>query len=231
MDRQTRHELKSDKFVEEVGHTVEFIEHHRSQVIRYASIGIAVVVIAAGAWFYTSNARAKRQSLLGDAIMLVNANIGPAGQGGITFPTQEAKDKAVEKAFNDIVTNHSGTDESGVAMYMLGLNAADKGKMADAERLLRQATESAGKEHASLARLALADVLAANGKAADAEKELRALVANPTAMVTKDQATLNLARMLAKTNRAEARKLLDPLRASSGPASASAISLISELGL
>jgi len=231
VDRQTRHDLKTDKFVEEVGHTVEFIEHHRSQVIRYSSIGAAVVVLAVGAWFYTSNARAKRQVMLGDAIMLVNSNIGPAGQGGTSFPTQEAKDKAVEKAFNDIITNHSGTDESGVAMYMLGLDAADKGKMADAERLLRQATDAAGKEHASLARLALADVLMANGKAADAEKELRNLVANPTTMVTKEQATLNLARMLAKTKPAEAKKLLDPLRATSGPASATAISLMAELGL
>jgi predicted negative regulator of RcsB-dependent stress response len=231
VDRQTRHELKTDKFVEEVGHTVEFIEHHRSQVIRYSSIGVAVVLVAAGYWFYSNNAKVKRQVMLGEAIQFVNSPVGSAAPGAANFPTQEAKDKAVDKAFNDIITTYSGSDESGVAMYMLGVGAADKGKLADAERLLRQATKEAGKEHASLARLALADVLVANGKAAEAETELRSLIANPTVMVSKEQSTLSLARVLAKTKPAEARKLLDPMRGVSGPASASAIALMAELGL
>lgn len=231
MDRQTRHDLKTDKFVEEVGHTVEFLEQHRAQMTKYGGIAAAVLVIAAGVWFYSGTMRSKRQVALGDAIAMVNINVGPQMQGPKTFPTQEAKDQAVQKAFNDIVTNYSGSNESGVAMYMLGLQAADKGKMAEAERLLRQAAGEANAEYSSLARLALADVLAANGKSADAEKELRDVLAKPTAMVNKDQATLNLARLLAKTKPAEAKKLLETLRASTGPASASAISLISELGL
>jgi predicted negative regulator of RcsB-dependent stress response len=200
-------------------------------LVRYGGIAAAVAVIVAGTWFYTSNARAKRQIALGDAIALVNINVGPQMQGPRTFPTQQAKDQAIQKAFNDIITNYSGTNESGVAMYMLGLQAADQGKMADAERLLRQATGEANAEYASLARLALADVLVANGKTAEAEKELRQVLAKPTTLVNKDQATLSLARVLAKTKPAEAKKLLEPLRASAGPASSSAISLISELGL
>ncbi len=231
MDRQTRHELKSDKFVEEVTHTVEYIEEHKSQVIKYGGIAAAVIVLAGGAWYYTNSQRAQRQAALGDAVAMVNIPVGQAPQGQQSFPTQEAKDKAVEKAFNDIITKYSGTNESGAAMYMLGLAAADKGKMADAERLLRQASQEADREFASLARLALADVFAANGKVGEAEKELRDLIARPTTLVPKEQATLSLARVLAKTKPAEAKKLLEPLRSVSGPASASAISMISELGL
>ncbi|NWF83040.1 MAG: tetratricopeptide repeat protein [Bryobacteraceae bacterium] len=232
MDRQTRHELKTDKFVEEVGHTVEFFEQHRSQIIRYGGITAAVVLIAAGAWLYTSKQRSNRQAELGDAIALVNAPVGPAGSGrSVSFPTEEAKALAVQKAFNDIVTKYAGSNESGVALYMLALAEADKGKLADAERLLRRAAEEADDEYASLARLALADVLSANGKTAEAEKILRDLLAKPTALVTKEQATLNLARVIAKSKPAEAKKLLDPLRSSTGPASASAIALVSELGI
>lgn len=231
MDRQTRHELKTDKFVEEVSQTVEFIEEHKSQVVKYGGIAAAVVVLAAGAWFYTSNQRVKRQAALGEAIATVNIPVGQAPQGQQSFPTPEAKDQAIQKAFNDIVTKYPGTNESGAAMYMLGLAAADKGKMADAERMMRQAVQDGDSEFASLARLALADILVANGKAAEAEKVLRDLMAKPTAMVTKEQATLSLARVLAKTKPAEAKKLLEPLRAATGPASATAISMISELGL
>lgn len=232
MDRQTRHELKSDKFVEEVGHTVEFFEQHRSQIIKYGAIAAVVVLAAAGAWIYTAKQRSNRQAELGNAIALVNAPVGPAPSGrSVSFPTEEAKTLAVQKAFNDIITKYAGTNESGVALYMLALSEADKGKMADAERLLRRAIEEADEEYASLARLSLADVLFANGKTAEAEQELRLLLAKPTALVTKEQATLNLARVIAKSKPAEAKKLLDPLRSSTGPASASAIALISELGI
>lgn len=231
MDRQTRHELKSDKFVEEVTHTVEFIEEHKSQVAKYGGIAAVVVVLAAGGWYYMNTQRVQRQAALGDAVAMVNIPVGPAPQGQQSFPTQEAKDKAVEKAFNDIITKYSGSNESGAAMYMLGVSAADKGKMADAERLLRQAAQDADSEFASLSRLALADVLAANGKMSDAEKELRDLLAKPTTMVPKEQATLSLARILAKTKPAEAKKLLEPLRMATGPVSATAISMITELGL
>ncbi len=51
MDRLTRHELKSDKFVEEVGQTVHFLDEHRQQAMRYGGFALAVVVLAgAGYW-------------------------------------------------------------------------------------------------------------------------------------------------------------------------------------
>jgi len=52
---------------------------------------------------------------------------------------------------------------------------------------------------------------------------------NPTVFVSKDQAAIVLARMLAPTKPAEARKLLDPLRAKPGPVSQTAIQAYAEL--
>ena len=52
------------------------------------------------------------------------------------------------------------------------------------------------------------------GKTDDAEKLLRQLIDKPTMFVSKEQATLDLAQVLAKKNPAEARKLLEPLSAS-----------------
>ena len=60
----------------------------------------------------------------------------------------------------------------------------------------------------------MAEIYQSQGKNAEAEKLLRKLIENPTVFVSKDQATLELAQLLAKSNPAEARKLVAPLSAS-----------------
>ena len=52
---------------------------------------------------------------------------------------------------------------------------------------------------------------------------------HPTIFVSKEQATIALAKLLAVTKPAEARKLLDPLRAVVGPVSQTAIQAYNEL--
>src|ERR1051326_5426695 len=97
--------------------------------------------------------------------------------------------------------------------------AADEGKLSDAEKRFTSVADSAGKKYAALAKLSLGQVYFAEGKADAGEKLLRSLIAKPTVFVSKEQASIVLARMLAPTKPAEARKLLDPLRAMSGPIS------------
>ena len=92
--------------------------------------------------------------------------------------------------------------------------------------------ESADKNIASLAKLSLAQLYAAQGRTEPAEQLLRALVNEPTMLVSREQATLALARVLAANKPNEARKLLEPLRASRvGAVSQAAITLYGELGL
>ena len=67
-------------------------------------------------------------------------------------------------------------------------------------------------KYAPLAKLSLAQIYFGDGSAADGEKTLRDLMANPSVFVSKEQATITLARFLAPTKPAEARKLLEPLR-------------------
>ena len=232
MDRVTRHDLKTDKFVEEVGQTVSFLEEHRQQAIRYGAIALAVVVAAAGTYYYLQSRGAERQQALHQAVATYNARVTPdTREGQRTFPTDAEKDKAIDKELGGLMTKYSGSDEAVVATYLMGVHAADKGKMADAARYLKQASEGGNKDYSSLAKLSLADIYAADGKTADAEKLLRDVMANPTVLVTKEQATLNLARILAKNKPEEARKLLEPLRTVSGAVSRSAIQALTDLGL
>ena len=81
----------------------------------------------------------------------------------------------------------------------------------------------------ALAKLSLAQIYFGDGRDAQGEKTLRELIDNPTDFVSKEQATISLARFLAPKKPAEARKLLEPLRSQPGAVSQVALSLIGEL--
>jgi hypothetical protein len=88
---------------------------------------------------------------------------------------------------------------------------------------------SGDKEPASLAKYTMAEILEGQGKTAEAEALLRELVASPTYMMPVEQATLQLARVIAKSKPEEARKLLEPLRTARTPISTPAIELLGTL--
>lgn len=231
MDRLTRHELKSDKFVEEVGHTLEYVEEHRTQLYRYGAIALAVILLVAGGWYFMKWRNDQRAASLSYALRVYNAPVGPEiNPETITFPTPEARLQGVQKAFQEIISKHGGSNEAAVAHYMLGLSAADRGLMPEAEKHLRDALKDGNGETNALAKLALADVLSATGKPGDAEKLLREVIAAPTTLVSKDQATINLARLLlVQGKRDEARKLLEPMRTQTGAAGRAALTMLGEL--
>ncbi len=232
MDRISRKELKTDKFAEEVTHTVEYLGEHRRSLILWGGIALGIIVIVLGTWLWRSYSHTKRQELLTEALRIQNANIGqPTGNPFLlTFPTTEERDKAATKAFQDVISKYPGTREAYISTYYLGIIAADQGKVVDAQKAFEEVAAKADKETASLAKMALAHVLRAQNKLPDAEKLLRELIDNPTALVSKEQATIALGRLLADVNPAEARKLLEPLRGSRGPVSRAALNALAEMG-
>jgi predicted negative regulator of RcsB-dependent stress response len=229
MARLTRKQLKQDKFAAEVGHTVEFVTEHRQQLIRAGIAVAAVLALAAGIYFYVKHQRSVRQMALAEAIRIQETLVGPTGADIPTYPNQETKDKEVAKAFNAIINEHPGSNEAAVARYYLGSLAADQGKMAEAEKQLKMAVESADKSYGSLAKLALAQVYFSTNRAAEGEKILRDVIANPTVFVSKEQATIALAQALETSKPQEARKLLEPLRTSRTAISQVAISALGEV--
>ncbi len=231
MDRLTRHELKTDKFVEEVGHTVHFLEEHRQAIIRYGSIALALIIIAAAVYGYTRSKRAERQLALGKVLETYNAPVMDPPPAEIkAFRTEEEKNQAIVKGCNELIQKYAGSDEAALATYLLGANAADQGDLDAAERYLKRAAEDASREYASLAEFALAQLYVSRGKEADAEKLLRSLVEKPTVLVTKEQASLKLAELLKKSRPEEARKLAAPLQNKPGAVGRAAIAILAELG-
>jgi predicted negative regulator of RcsB-dependent stress response len=229
--RITRKELKTDKFALEVEHTVTFFEEHQKLIIRYAALALAVIVLIVAYSMYASRQHSKRQELLFRAIQIQEAPVGPPtpGQVARSFPTQEVKDEVALKAFADVQSLYPGTTEGEIALYYLGAIKADQGKLAEAEKNFKEVADKADDKYASLAKLSLAAIYFGDGRTDQGEAVLRDLMAHPTSFVSKEQASITLARYLSRTKPAEARKLLDPLRSVQGAVGQSAMSAYAEL--
>lgn len=231
MDRITRKELKQDKFALEVGQTVEYFSEHRQQLTRYGTI--AVVLIAAVSLFFAwqrHQASVRRQALVA-VLEIQQSPLGsPVGESGKIYATEDDKTKAEIGGFTEVAAKYAGSEQGAIAEYYLGAIAAEKGNYKAAEQSLKEVADSGYANYASLAKLALAKVYEAEGKPAEGERVLRSLIAKPTEFVSAGQATLELAKMMAAKNPAEARKLLQPLLTQPGAVSRAAVAELGQLG-
>lgn len=219
MDKQLREQIKHDKFVEEVTHTVDYLQGHKEQVKKYGGIVAAILVVAVGAYAFMNYQASKRQEDLRQASLVLDAFVGPQNpNGGQAFATQADKDAAALKAFTEVATKHAGTREGDLARYSASTLLCDTGKVAECEAGLKQVTTSSDKAIASLGKLSLATLYVAQKKVDQAEPLLRDLVANPTAAVSKEQAQIALAKAIYKTKRQEAEIILKSLQALDRPA-------------
>jgi predicted negative regulator of RcsB-dependent stress response len=227
--RITRKELKTDKFALEIEHTVTFFEEHRQEIIRYGGVGLAVALVIMGVLFYSGRQHGAREQALAKAIEVQEAPVGPAQPGQQSFPTQDAKDQAALKAFTDLKNQYGSSAEGEIAEYYLGAIKADQGKLADAEKSFGEVADHGDAKYSSLAKLSLAQIYFADGRSDKGEGVLRDLIKNPTVFVSKEQATIMLARFLGPKKPAEARKLLDPLRNLPGSVGQVALQVYGEL--
>jgi len=228
--RITRKELKTDKFALEVEHTVTFFEEHQKEIIRYGGIALAVVVLVLGWTTYSRHQHTAREAALARAIDVQESPVGPPQPGqNRNFPTQDSKDQAAIQAFTQVTQAYPGSAEGEIAEYYLGSIRADQGKLAEAEKSFKEVADKGDDRYASLARLSLAQIYFADGRDSQGESVLRELMAHPTMFVSKDEATVSLARYLMTKNPAEARKLLEPLRSQPGGVGQVALSLYGQL--
>jgi predicted negative regulator of RcsB-dependent stress response len=229
-DHLTRKELTQDSVALKAGETFDFFRTHRKQTIRYGGGLIAVALIAWLGFYYAGYKADTRQQALADAIQLQNAPIGAAPPtGGPSFPTETAKKDGVIKAYNRIFTEFGGSAEGYIAEYAMADMDADSGKYSDARKKLQDVADHANANYASLAKLALAQLDFAENKVSDARTILKDLIDHPTDLVSKNQATFTLAKGLAATQPAEARKLLLPLASAANDSSQAAVTALQEL--
>jgi tetratricopeptide (TPR) repeat protein len=233
LDKITRKDLKTDKFAAEVTHSLEFVAAHRRQSVRYGGAALVLILLGVGIYVYRGNAHGSRQADLTEAMRTKGAVITASPQSDdprMTFPSLADKDKAIVKAFQAVISKHPGSDEASVAHCQLGTIHTDEGKLEEAEKEFTAAMTAGSKDYASAAKLSLAQIYQARKKYAEAEKLLKELIDSPTVLVSKEQATFALIRVLAATKPAEARKMLEPMMKDERPVIArNASALIAEL--
>lgn len=215
MARITRKELKSDKFALEVQHGVEYVSEHRQLLIRWGGIAGGLIVVVLAVVLYRNHEHTVRQEALHTAMDVQNAAVGQSSPNEFTrsFPTEAERQKAANKAFADLASQYSGTQEGIIGEYFLGTNAADRGDLAEAEKHLRKVVDASGPYNAT-AKLTLGEVLASEGKRQEGEKLVQSVVDHPTDLVSKESATIALALLIGNSDLPRAQKLLEPLRTS-----------------
>jgi predicted negative regulator of RcsB-dependent stress response len=226
----TRKELKQDNVALRVEETFHFFTTHRKQSIRIGGAVVALVLIVAATLYYRGYEQGVREQMLADAIALQSATVGtPPPNGGPSFPTEPAKQDAVAKAYAKIIAEHGGSSEAYIAEYALASTEIENGKFDAARGKFQDVADHANANYASLAKLSLAQLDAAQNKSADAQSLLKDLIGHPTDLVSKDQATIELAQVLAPSQPAEARKLLTPLASVAGDVGQAATTALEEL--
>jgi tetratricopeptide (TPR) repeat protein len=230
VDRQLKKVVKNDEFKQQVWHGIDFLKDHTADVKKYGGIVLAVLVVAGGIYFYINHQADAREEALAHALRVDQATVGSNTQAAnLHFDTEEEKDKASEKAFREVASKYPGTQEAAISLMNLGQAAVDKGDVAEGEKDFKAVVDSAPAGYASQAALALAQLYNAEGKTAEAQKLLDNLIKNPTVTVSKEEAQLALAKVIAKSDPDRARKLLEELQKGRNAISKAAVSAMGEI--
>ena len=228
----SRKELKQDNVALKVEETTHFLVTHRALVTKAGVAALAVLVLGVGSWFFISSRHDAREEALSSALNLQNATVGVvpgAPASAQSFPNAMAKADAINKAFNSIISQYGGSREAYASQYYLAGIDVTNGKTDDALKKYDAVISGGDPDFASLSKLAKAQVLFSVNRSPEAETLLQDLISHPTAMVSKDQASMALARSIAASRPEEARKLLMPIADEHSEISQDATTALGEL--
>jgi hypothetical protein len=201
MDRQQRHDLKHDRFVDEIGALSIRARENQRLLLMLAGAVVGIALIVFGIYFYRSNREANGQDALALAIETIESPLIPepvAGQppqappAGAKFKTEAERTAAAEKQFRDVQANYSGTDAADIAGLYLGRIAGSKGDVATARKNLEAFVDD-HKGHLlyGAAQYSLYQLRIDNGEAPQVTAELNAELAKAEPGIPGD-ALLNL---------------------------------------
>jgi TolA-binding protein len=182
MDRQHRHDLKHDRFVDEIGALSSRARENQRLLLYVGCAVVAAAVIAYGVFFYRSSREAKAQALLATAIETFDAQVGDQAQQQNTsapkFKTEAERNTAAEKQLKDVQAQYSGSDASDVAGLYLARLAVNRGDVASARKLFQEFIDDHGDNIlVNTARFSLYQLRIDNGEAAQVATELDAELA------------------------------------------------------
>ena len=183
MDRQHRHDLKHDKFVDEIGVLSDKARANQRLLMTLAAAALAIALLAYGIYFYRNTREGNAQAALATAIETFEAPIGdaPAGQPatpGPRFKTEPERTAAAEKLFKDVQAQFGSSDAADVAGLYLARIASGKGDTKTARANLESFIDDHN-DHilVGAARFSLYQLRIESGEAAQVVTELDAELA------------------------------------------------------
>ena len=197
MDRQQRHDLKHDRFVDEIGALSIRARANQRLLLAIAGAVIGLAVIAFGVYFYRANREEQAQQSLATAIETAEASVGeqpPQGATGPHFKTEADRTAAAERLFKDVQAKHSGSDAADVAGLYLARMAVSKGDVKTARTLLEEFVDDHDDNIlVGTARFSLYQLRVENGEAPQVTKELEAELGKSEPVLPGDSLLLLLA--------------------------------------
>lgn len=180
MDRQQRHNLKHDKFVDEIGALSSKAQENQRLLFLIGGSVVALALIIWGIYFFRSTRESKAQAALAAAIETNEATVESAQNPakpttGMTFKTEDERSAAAEKLFRDVQAKYSGTNAADVAGLYLARSAAAKGDAANAKKMLQEFIDDHGDNIlVDAARFSLYQLRIDSGEAAPVAAEVNA---------------------------------------------------------
>lgn len=129
MDRETRHQIKHDKFVDEVSGFYDDVRKNSQRVVMglvglLVIIGIVFAVITLGA-----RQERKAQARLAEAIDILGQSTDAFGEEAPKYKSEAEKTAAAEPILSGIVEDYSRTDAAQVAQLYLAQVDLGKGNV------------------------------------------------------------------------------------------------------
>jgi tetratricopeptide (TPR) repeat protein len=210
VDTQTRHALKKDSFAQATASSFSWLSGHRSGVVRWVVITVAVVLVGVAALVFWNVRSSAADSALGAALDTYNAPLAQPGapvEAG-TYSSASDRSKAANKQFVAVAQQYGWLAEGAKAHYFAGVTDEDLGQTASAETELKAAAGSWNRNLANLAKLALAGLYHQTARDAQAIDLYNALAAKPSETVSAGVAQLDLADLYAEAGRQDQARAL-----------------------
>jgi tetratricopeptide (TPR) repeat protein len=211
VDTQTRHALKQDSFVQATASSLNWIDTHRSAIIKISIVVVAVLAIVLAGVISYNNRSERAESLFGQAMDIYNTPLAQPGQpaepGVKTYASAADRAKEAHPLFEEAANKYGWYKAGANARYLAGMTAIDMGQTSAGENDLKQAADSSDHGVSALAKLALAGLYHQTGRDPQAIDLYKQLIAKPTLTVPASMAKLQLAGLYEGTNSAEAKRL------------------------
>jgi TolA-binding protein len=217
MKGSERHRLKENELSHVLGDATVKLQENRSTVGLVAGIIALVLVAGIGYWAWTTRSENRAQTLLGDAIVIMQAPIEepkPGAKPGVTgYPTVQARAEAALAKFGEVYNAYPSTDAGIAARYYAAAALAMLGRHAEAAARFQETVDQAGENtfYGRMARLGVVEANAQAKKYDEAISAAQALVNNTSDdTIPRDALLMELGRVqVAAGKKAEAKQTLD----------------------